>query len=92
MKIGKTNLPKVDRFDIMMLILERYRRGHNGADSKSVWRLFATWVRIPPAPPKKNGKIPILFVKMHFYIIKMHFYIIFKNIFQNALQKEKHML
>ena len=30
--------------------VERYRRGHNGADSKSVCRATGTWVRIPPAP------------------------------------------
>ena len=30
--------------------VERYRSGHNGADSKSVCRFTGTWVRIPPAP------------------------------------------
>ena len=31
--------------------LERYRRGRNGTDSKSVWGFFSTWVRIPLSPP-----------------------------------------
>src|SRR5229473_5726429 len=30
---------------------ERYRSGHNGADSKSDGGLRPTWVRIPPSPP-----------------------------------------
>ena len=31
---------------------ERYRSGHNGADSKSAVRLISVpWVRIPPSPP-----------------------------------------
>ncbi len=34
--------------------MERYRRGHNGPDSKSGSGVTRSWVRIPPAPPKDN--------------------------------------
>ena len=38
---------------ILFLVgMERYRRGHNGADSKSDGPGQPdTWVRIPPSPP-----------------------------------------
>ena len=33
------------------MIMEAYRSGHNGADSKSVSGATRSWVRIPPLPP-----------------------------------------
>lgn len=36
-------------------IAETYRRGHNGTDSKSVYRYYTgTRVRIPPSPPENS--------------------------------------
>ena len=40
---------------------QRYRSGHNGADSKSVCRLNCTWVRIPPAAPAQKFPPPFRF-------------------------------
>ena len=31
--------------------MQRYRRGHNGMDSKSIVRFVRPWVQIPPVPP-----------------------------------------
>lgn len=33
--------------------MQRYRRGHNGMDSKSIVRFVRPWVQIPPAAPQK---------------------------------------
>ncbi len=38
---------------------ERYRSGHNGADSKSVGGASPTWVRIPPSPPSPTPTLTI---------------------------------
>ena len=37
-------------YNNLVRTLETYRRGHNGAHSKCVWRVSATRVRIPPSP------------------------------------------
>ena len=40
---------------LFIMCMEKYRSGHNEADSKSVCQFLAgTWVRIPPSPPLIN--------------------------------------
>ena len=38
--------------------MQRYRRGHNGMDSKSIVRFVRPWVQIPPAAPASSSRTP----------------------------------